>query len=153
MRFEHMTEAEKRAYVLADNKLALNAGCDEDLLAAELGALMSDDLDFDIGVTWFLIPEIDTLMATVAPEDDGDPADEAVVEDAPARVRPGDIWRLGRHRMICGNALDKNTIVALMDGEAATMIFTDPPYNVPIDGHVGNLGKIQHREFAMAFGV
>jgi DNA modification methylase len=152
LRFDHMTEAEKRAYVLADNKLALNAGWDEDLLAAELGALMSDDLDFDVELAGFSIPEIDNLMAAVAPEDEGDPADEAVPDHVPARVRPGDIWQLGRHRLICGDALEVETIASLMDGQTATMVFTDPPYNVPIDGHVGNSGKTQHREFAMASG-
>ncbi len=152
LRFDHMTEAEKRAYVLADNKLALNAGWDEDLLAAELGALMSDDLDFDVELTGFSIPEIDNLMEAVAPEEEGNPADEVVPGQAPAHVRPGDIWQLGRHRLICGDALDAQTIASLMDGENATMVFTDPPYNVPIDGHVGNSGKTQHREFAMASG-
>ncbi|MCA0930065.1 site-specific DNA-methyltransferase [Ruegeria profundi] len=152
LRFDHMTEAEKRAYVLADNKLALNAGWDEDLLAAELGALMSDDLEFDVGLTGFTIAEIDSLMEAVEPEEEGDPADEAVPTEVPARVRPGDIWQLGRHRLICGDALDAQTIASLMDGQTATMVFTDPPYNVPINGHVGNSGKTQHREFAMASG-
>lgn len=152
LRFEHMTEAEKRAYVLADNKLALNAGWDEDLLAAELGALMSDDLDFDVELTGFSIPEVDNLMEAVAPDEGGDPADETVPNEGPVRVRPGDIWQLGPHRLICGDALDADTIASLMDGKTATMVFTDPPYNVPIDGHVGNLGKTQHREFAMASG-
>ncbi len=152
LRFEHMTEAEKRAYVLADNKLALNAGWDENLLAAELGALMSDDLDFDVEITGFSIAEIDTLMDAVTPEEEGNPADEAVPDEAPARVHRGDIWQLGRHRLICGDAQDADTITSLMDGETATMVFTDPPYNVPIEGHVGNSGKTQHREFAMASG-
>lgn len=152
LRLDHMTEQEKRAYVLADNKLALNAGWDEDLLAAELGALMVEDLNFDIGITGFSIPELDNLMETVAPEDSGDPADDVIPTEAPSRIRPGDIWQLGRHRLICGNALDGTIIEDLMDGETARMVFTDPPYNVPIDGHVGNSGKIQHREFAMASG-
>ncbi|GHF60616.1 ParB/Srx family N-terminal domain-containing protein [Seohaeicola zhoushanensis] len=78
LRIEHMSEDEKRAYVLADNKLALNAGWDEDLLAAELGALMSSDLDFDIGLTGFSIPEIDGIMAAVSPEEPGDPEDDVV---------------------------------------------------------------------------
>lgn len=148
-----MIDAEKRAFVLADNKLALNAGWDEDLLAAELGALMVEyDLGFDIGVTGFSIPEIDSLMDTVAPEDPDDPADDMVPEDVWARVQPGDIWQLGRHRLFCGDALDPAVINHLMDGAAARMVFTDPPYNVPIDGHVGNSGKTQHREFAMAAG-
>lgn len=152
LRLDHMSEDEKRAYVLADNKLALNAGWDEDLLAAELGVLMSVDLEFDVSVTGFSIPEIDSLLETVAPEEAGDPEDDVVPDLSPARVQPGDIWQLGRHRLACGNALDADVVDALMDGAEARMVFSDPPYNVPIDGHVGNSGKIQHREFAMASG-
>ncbi|SDK65277.1 site-specific DNA-methyltransferase [Aliiruegeria lutimaris] len=152
LRLDHMRAEEKRAYVLADNKLPLNAGWDEDLLAAELGALMSSDLDFDIGITGFSIPEIDGIMEAVAPEEPGDPEDDVVPEAAPRRVHPGDVWQLGRHRLICGDALDRKDVDLLMDGEVARMVFSDPPYNVPIDGHVGNSGKVQHREFAMASG-
>lgn len=152
LRIDHMSEDEKRAYVLADNKLALNAGWDEDLLAAELGALMSADLDFDIGITGFSIPEIDGVLEEVAPEEPGDPEDDAAPEIAPRRVHPGDVWQLGDHRLICGNALDRDVVAQLMDGAQARMVFSDPPYNVPIDGHVGNSGKVQHREFAMASG-
>ena len=152
LRLDHMSAAQKRAYVLADNKLALNAGWDEDLLAAELGALMSSDLEFDIGVTGFSIPEIDALLETVAPEEPGDPAEDIHPGDAPARVRSGDVWQLGPHRLICGDALDPDVAALLMEGAQARMVFTDPPYNVPIDGHVGGSGKIKHREFAMASG-
>ncbi|MFV2052242.1 DNA modification methylase [Aliiroseovarius sp. YM-037] len=147
-----MSEDEKRAYVLADNKLALNAGWDEDLLAAELDALMSADFDFDVSITGFSIPEIDGALAAITPEEPGDPDDDVQPVDAPQRVRPGDVWQLGRHRLICGNALDPIVVGALMDGDVARMVFSDPPYNVPIDGHVGNSGKVQHREFAMASG-
>jgi len=152
LRLDYMSEEEKRAYVLADNKLALNAGWDEYLLAAELGALMSADLEFDVSVTGFSIPEIDGLLETVAPEEPGDPDDDVVPELAPTRVQLGDIWQLGRHRLVCGDALDADVIFSLMNGEDARMVFSDPPCNVPIDGHVGNSGKIQHREFAMASG-
>ncbi|MFZ3585092.1 site-specific DNA-methyltransferase [Loktanella sp. DJP18] len=152
LRLDHMSAQEKRAYVLADNKLALNAGWDEDLLAAELGALMADDLDFDIGVIGFSIPEIDGLLANVAPEEPDDPADDILPVDAPRRVKAGDVWQLGSHRLVCGDALDPDVVGGLMAGEVATMVFSDPPYNVKIDGHVGNSGKIQHREFAMASG-
>lgn len=152
LRLDYMSEDEKRAYVLADNKLALNAGWDDDLLAAELGALMSADLTFDVSLTGFSIPEIDNLLETVAPEEPGDPDDDVVPELAPARVQPGDVWQLGRHRLVCGDALEPKVVATLMDGEEARMVFSDPPYNVPIDGHVGNSGKIQHREFAMASG-
>ena len=154
LHLEGMSEARKRAYVLADNKLALNAGWDEDLLAGELEALMEMDLGFDIGVTGFSIPEIDSLIEDREPEEPGDPADDLPPEDADvaARCRPGDVWRLGRHRLVCGDALDPGVIDMLMDGERARMVFTDPPYNVPVDGHVGGSGKTKHREFAMASG-
>jgi hypothetical protein len=144
-----MSPAEKRAYIIADNKLALNAGWDEQLLADELKELLSFDLEFDIGVTGFSIAEVDSLIEGATPEEQGDPADDLVPEDVgPPRCRPGDIWQLGAHRLICGSALDEASVAALMDG----MIFSDPPYNVPIQGHVGGSGKTRHREFAMASG-
>lgn len=153
VRIEHMTPAEKRAYVLADNKLALNAGWDEDILAEELSTLLESDLDFGIGLTGFSIAEIDSLVEGACPEESGDPEEDRLPDkDGPARCRPGDLWQLGRHRLFCGNALDAVAVSVLMDGEIARMVFTDPPYNVPIDGHVGGSGKIKHREFAMASG-
>lgn len=153
VRLEHMSPQQKRAYVLADNKLALNAGWDEDVLAEELKGLLAVELDFDIGVIGFDVAEIDGLVEGAAPEEPGDPADELLPDsDVPSRCRPGDVWQLGRHRLICGSALEPQSVTALMDGEAATMVFTDPPYNVPIDGHVGGSGKTKHREFAMASG-
>lgn len=152
VRLEHMTPAQKRAYVIADNKLALNAGWDEELLAEELSALLAVDLGFDVGVTGFSIPEIDALIEGLAPEEPGDPDDDVLPASAPRRCAPGDVWRLGAHRLVCGDALDAGVVAALMEGEQARMAFTDPPYNVPIDGHVGGSGKIRHREFAMAAG-
>ncbi len=154
VRLEHMTREQKRAYVLADNKLALNAGWDEIVLSEELQALLEVDLDFDIGITGFSIPEIDNLIDGLIPEEPGDPDDDNVPNgsDVLGICRPGDIWQLGCHRLLCGDALDPATIDTLMDGELAQMVFTDPPYNVPIDGHVGGSGAIKHREFAMASG-
>jgi hypothetical protein len=144
----------KRAYVLADNKLALNAGWDEELLALELKELMEIDLDFDIGVTGFTIAEVDQLVEGLAPEEPGDPADDRLPDPdrVPPRCKPGHVWRLGPHRLVCGDALDPEVVAALMDGEKAEMVFTDPPYNVAIEGTVSGLGKIRHREFAMASG-
>jgi len=149
-----MTAQQKRAYVLADNKLALNAGWDEELLAEELQALMDEDGGFDLSVTGFSVPEIDAIVEAPRPEEPGDPRDDRVPDAAevPARCRPGDLWQLGAHRLVCGDARDARTLSLLMDGEAARMVFADPPYNVPIDGHVGGLGQIRHREFAMASG-
>lgn len=147
-----LTAEQKRAYVLADNKLALNAGWDEQLLAEELEELVSLDRGFEIDATGFSIPEVDTLIEGLTPEEPNDPSDDLLVVDAPARCNPGDIWRLGSHRLICGDALDPALVDLLMNEEKARMVFTDPPYNVPIDGHVCGSGKIKHREFAMATG-
>ena len=152
LRIERMTPQEKRAYVLADNKLALNAGWDEEILAEELKELLSLDLDFDIGLTGFSIAEIDGFIENLSPEEPGAPEEDICPEEAPRRCRPGDLWQLGPHRLICGDSLDRNTVAALMNGEQAQMIFTDPPYNVSIQGHVGGSGAIKHREFAMAAG-
>ena len=154
LRIDHMTPAEKRAYVLADNKLVLNAGWDEELLAMELKELMEADIDFDIGITGFSIAEIDGLVEGLAPEEAGNPADDRLPnpKSVPCRCREGDIWRLGPHRLICGDTLNSDVVAALMDGEKAEMVFTDPPYNVAIEGNVSGLGKVRHREFAMASG-
>ncbi len=152
VRLEHMTMAQKRAYVLADNKLALNAGWDEELLAEELEAILGEDAGFDISITGFSLAEVDSLIEGKAVEEDGDPADDLLPEVAPSCCRLGDIWQLGSHRLICGDALDPAATNLLMDGKLARMVFTDPPYNVPIDGHVSGLGKIKHREFAQASG-
>jgi DNA modification methylase len=154
VRLEHMTPEQKRAYVLADNKLALNAGWDDEILAEELSALLELDLDFSVEVTGFSIPEIDALVEGLAPEEPGDPADDLLPDPAevPRRCQVGDLWQLGTHRLICGDALDPQIVARLMDGQQARMVFSDPPYNVPIDGHVGGLGKTRHREFAMAAG-
>ena len=154
LRLASMTPEQKRAYALADNKIALNAGWDEAMLAAELGALLHIDFAFDIGLTGFSIAEVDTLIEGIHPVEAGDPADDllpdAVTNEFDCRF--GDIWELGPHRLICGDALDPQTVALLLDGEKAQMVFTDPPYNVPIDGHVGGLGATKHREFAMGVG-
>jgi DNA modification methylase len=152
LRFDHMTDVEKRAYVIADNKLALNAGWDEQLLAEELKGLLAEDTGFDVALTGFSIAEVDTLIEGLSVEEPGDPREDAMPAEAPARCRPGDLWALGPHRLVCGDALDERTIAILMDGEQADMVFTDPPYNVPIEGHVSGLGRTKHREFAMASG-
>lgn len=153
LRLEHMTEEEQRGYILADNRIAEGATWDEELLAAELSELLKlPDLSFDVGVIGFSIAEVDTLIEGRAPEEPDDPADDVVPEQAVPRVRPGDVWQMGAHRLICGDARDAGVIATLMDGARARMVFTDPPYNVRINGHVGNSGRIQHPEFAMASG-
>lgn len=151
VRLEHLSNAQKRAYILADNKLAEKAGWDPEILKIELQHLTSLDLDFDISITGFEMPEIDVLLTDAAKE--VDPADEVPeIESGPAVTRLGDIWQIGSHRLICGDSTKAETYARLLDGERAQMIFTDPPYNVKIDGHVSGLGSVKHREFAMASG-
>lgn len=151
-RIASMSAEQKRAYVLADNKLALNAGWDEEMLAIELQGLLTTDLEFDIGVTGFSIPEIDSLIEGLSPQEPGDPVEDALPPEGPRVTRPGDLWELGPHRVLCGDALKAETYDALLGSERAQMVFTDPPYNVPIEGHVSGLGKVKHRAFAMAAG-
>jgi DNA modification methylase len=154
VRLADMTPAQKKAYVLADNKLALNAGWDEELLGLELQELSILDPVFDIGLTGFDIGEVDGLVEALAVEEPAAPRDEVLppLGDGSAATRPGDVWVLGQHRLICGDALDPAVVKTLMAGETAQMVFTDPPYNVAIDGNVSGLGKARHREFAMASG-
>lgn len=147
---DNLTQAQIRAYVIADNKLAENAGWDTDLLALELKEL-TVELDFDIRATGFETPEIDLLLQTA--DDDSVPEALAPInEKIPAVTRPGDLWKIGPHRLLCGDATQAESFGRLMQGELARMVFTDPPYNVPIDGHVCGLGKVKHPEFAMASG-
>ncbi len=152
LRIDHLSAAERRAYVIADNKLALNAGWDEELLADELQWLLSEDSGIDVNLTGFSIAEIDQLIDGQTPEEPGNPEDDRLPDEGPRRCRLGDVWQLGHHRLICGDSLDRGVIGMLMAGEMAQMVFTDPPYNVPIAGHAGGLGAISHREFAMAAG-
>ncbi len=154
VRLEHLTEAQKRAYILADNRLAEKAGWDREILAIELQHLTTIDVDFDVTLTGIEMGEVDLLLgAGQDTEAKADPAD-AVPEIAMgiAVTRPGDIWQIGRHRLICGDALAPETYAQLLAGERAQMVFTDPPYNVKIDGHVSGLGAARHREFAFASG-
>lgn len=149
----HLTPAEQRAYVLADNKIALNAGWDRELLALELQGLV--DLDFDVELTGFSLAEIDLVLDEVREADPqaGDDGDGRIPQVAAVPVSaPGDLWQLGRHRLLCGDARDAEGFARLMAGKPADLVFTDPPYNVKIDGHVCGLGGIKHREFAFASG-
>ena len=153
IRLEDLTEDEVRAYVIADNRLAELAGSDREILAIELQGLAELDLDFDLTITGFETPEIDILIGELDAAEEDDPADEVPeVSDGPPVTRLGDIWCIGKHRLICGDSLDPNTYAQLLSGAKAQMIFTDPPYNVPVNGHVSGLGKVKHREFAMASG-
>jgi DNA modification methylase len=155
LRLSHLNAAQRRAYVLADNKLALNAGWDREVLAIELQALA--DLEFDVEVTGFSLAEIDVLLdeareASPDPTHDAENTTPSLVDPALAVTRAGDLWLLGRHRLLCGDSRERETFERLLGDERADLIFTDPPYNVPIDRNVCGLGRIRHREFAMGAG-
>jgi DNA modification methylase len=151
LRIEHLTDAEKRAYVIADNKLAEKAGWSDEILKIELQELIN--LDFDVELTGSSAGEIDVLLD--GEDADGEDADDAlppVRPDCGAVTRLGDCWRAGDHLLVCGDARDEATYRRLMSGERARYCITDSPYNVPIDGHATGLGRTHHREFAMASG-
>ena len=144
---EGLDEAQKRALRLADNKIALNAGWDVDLLRAELGAIQEIDVDFDLTATGFATGEIDVLLGSTGIEE------EPPLVSAPAEPRSslGDIYALGDHRLGCGDARDEAFIRAVAgDGAEISVAFMDPPYNVKINGFVNARGR--HREFDMASG-
>ena len=144
---EGLSETQKRALRLADNKIALGAGWDVDLLKLELAELSTLDVEFDLSVTGFSTGEID-----VALKGSPDPDDEAIpaVPKTP-RTRPGDFWILGDHRVGCGDGRDVAFLQAVIgEGTSIDAAFLDPPYNVRINGHANARGR--HREFAMASG-
>lgn len=149
----HLNEAEKRAYILADNKLALNAGWDREILAIELQGLV--DLEFEVELTGFSLAEVDLVIddATEADPEAVDLVDDVFPSPSPVTVsRRGDLWILGRHKLICGDARDPEDYKKLVCSERVDLVFTDPPYNVTIDRNVCGLGSVQHREFAFASG-
>ncbi|QDG78506.1 DNA methyltransferase [Labrenzia sp. PHM005] len=152
-RLSHLSHEEVRAYILADNKLAENAGWDRDLLAIEMQGLM--DLDFDIEDLGFSTAEIDLTIASNQSSSSvtNDHLDMVEpVASGPAVTQSGDLWILGQHRLLCGDARSQDDVGRLCGDRPASLLFTDPPYNVPIDGHVSGLGRIKHREFAFASG-
>ena len=154
IRLSHLSETQKRALAIADNKLAENAEWDQELLARELECLSEIEVDFDVEITGFEAAEIDLLIEGLE-HAESDPKADAIPESPGTEdvtVAPGDLWLLGRHRLLCGDARDPGAFRRLMAGESAQMVFVDPPYNVPIHGHVCGLGRIKHREFAMASG-
>ena len=145
-----LSEVKKRAYVIADNKIAQLSGWDQTLLKSELEILIREE--FEVEATGFSTAEIDLMFDTETPA--GSDPDDLQEADIRAEVvsQPGDLWQLGHHRLLCGDALSPESYRALMRDERAQLVVSDPPYNVPIAGHVCGKGKVKHREFAMAAG-
>ena len=129
IRLAHLTEAQRRAYVIADNKLALNAGWDEKMLALEFKDLQA--MDFDIELTGFGLGDIDELLAELDATPEGaTAADDTPPVQAEAITKPGDVWLLGKHRIMCGDSTDADSVALLMNGDKADLCLTDPPYGL-----------------------
>lgn len=146
----HLTDAQKRAYRIADNKLTELGKWSIELLNLEFSELSNLDLDFNLEITGFETAEIDLIL-------DGDGASDPKADAVPAlldedrRCHRGDIWKLGRHTIVCGDALNPASYAAIMGDDRAQMVLTDAPYNVKVK-NIGSMGKIKHDEFAMASG-
>jgi DNA modification methylase len=152
IRVTHLTQAEKRAFQIADNRLTENSKWNDQLLAETLRDLAMLDLDFSLEVTGFSMAEIDLRIEGLSTTVDGgtDPADRLPApSDQPPVSALGDIWHLGKHCVMCGNAVEGTSYGALMQGACAHLVFTDPPYNVRIQGHVS---RTPRREFVMGSG-
>lgn len=155
IRLDTISDAQARGFAIADNRLNENSSWDDRLLGEIFGELAALDLEFSLEDTGFSVGEIDLRIEGLAGNEvpGPDPADQLPKTPVgPPVCKPGDLWILGRHRILCGNALGSASYQVLMEGKLAHMVFTDPPYNVPIHGHASGKGSIRHREFAMASG-
>jgi hypothetical protein len=155
IRIENLTEAQARAFAIADNRLTENSSWDDRLLGEIFVELAALELDFSLEVTGFPMGEIDLRIEGLAASAElaSDRADEfPEFSDQPPVSAVGDVWVLGRHRILCGNALDAASYEVLMQGKLAQLVFADFPYNVPISGHAGGKGRIKHRELLGASG-
>ena len=149
---EHLSDAQRKAYMIADNRLTDLSGWDNKLLGEILRDLSVADLDFELDAIGFSVGEIDFHIEALADAPPNDPADAPIELSAIPISREGDLWHLDKHRLLCGDALDPGAWDKLMAGQSASMGFTDPPWNVRVNGHISGLGKVRHREFAMASG-
>ncbi len=154
IRVSHLSPTQLRVYALADNQLATKSGWDRELLAIELGELQTElpEIGLDLSITGFDPGDIDSVL-TDFEDGPGSALDDVPdVQEGPAVCRTGDIFVLGRHRLLVGDARDETAYAHLMQGEVAEMGIHDVPYNVRIQGNVGGRGRTQHKEFACASG-
>jgi hypothetical protein len=142
----HLTEAQANAYMLADNKLTDRSTWDDEALAVQLKELSELVPNFDIEATGFEAPEIDFRIQSLEDAETINRADDFQLAGGPSVSEHGDLWHLDNHRIYCGSALDPSVYLHLLAGETAAASFTDPPYNVKVDGHVSGKGNIRHRE-------
>ena len=149
IRLDHLTDAQKTAYVIADNKLALNAGWNDQMLGLELADLQG--LGFDLELTGFSKDELASIMAPETTEGLIDEDEVPSIPEHPKSQR-GDVWLLGEHRLMCGDSTQADDLAKLMDGDKADLVWTDPPYNVAVDGKAGkimndDMSKSEFRKF------
>ena len=153
VRLDHLNETQLRAFAIADNRLTEMSTWDDKVLAEQLKELSQIDLEFSLEAIGFDMGQIDFRIETMTVAQADEKADEDVLPAVgPTVTRPGDLWELGPHRVYCEALLESDLFAALMHGEQAEVVFTDPPYNVRIHGHVSGLGAVRHREFVMACG-
>lgn len=151
IRVEYLNEPQAKALMVALNRLGDLSKWDEPALSAILLDLHDLDLDFDIEATGFA--EIEIELRIVGIDDQGGPEETPIlVGDGPTVTQPGDLWQLCNHRLLCADALQEDSWQQLLGEDRASLVVTDPPYNVPIDGNVTGLGKFRHRSFSMATG-
>jgi len=132
---DHLSEAQKKAYIIADNRMALDAGWDEELLRVEIEALQGEA--FDVSLTGFDAAEIDDLFGKEKEAVEDDDYDLTSALEKAAFVQRGDVWAVGRHRLLCGDATNADDVATLMDGKRANLILTDPPYGVSFKSKSG----------------
>jgi len=150
---DHLTEEQIRAFMIADNRLAENAGWDDRLLGEQLKALSEVKLDFNLEATGFEMGEIDLMIEGLESPTETEAADPLPRMSSPVPVtKPGDVWLLGRNRLICADALEEQTYQRLMDGRLAAAVFITPPSNASTDGRVTGFEKVHHAELVMASG-
>lgn len=152
----HLSPDEVRAYRIADNRIAELSDWDEGVLRLEIQSLieleLAGNMEFEVSLTGFSTPQIDLILDPVGSAPKAAEQVELPSDDAIAVTRLGDAWELGKHRLICGDALSSSVHALLLGPDEVRLVFTDPPYNVPIQGHVRSGGKTRHREFAMGVG-
>ena len=153
VQLRHLTPEQRTAFMIADNKLTENSTWDKKLLAQQLKILLDAEIDLGVEALGFEMGEIDILLEGVDAPGESDSGDTMPDSDGlPQVTRVGDLWQLGRNRIICANSLERNSYTTLLEKRGAALVFMDPPYNVPIAGHATGLGAIQHRDFGMASG-
>lgn len=152
IQIDHLTEAQKKAYRIADNKLTENGEWNFELLQVEFKSIETLDPDIKLDITGFAIEEIDNVFKVNEKETDSKADIIPYIDEHEIISAEGDIWLLGKHKIICGNALDEKVYKTLFEDKKADMVFTDPPFNVSVNGHICGKGAVKHEEFKYASG-